>query len=111
VTAPEMVPNRRPSYKLILFVAGTTARSHRAIRNLHQINISILDGRGDVTIIDIYQQPQLAQQYEVNVAPTLVRASPLPWRRIVGDLSETDRVILSLDLTARSSTLNGKSGG
>jgi len=86
-------------YSLRLFVAGTTVRSQRAIGNLHSICQKYLTGPLDLAVIDLYQQPELAERYQVVAAPTLVRLLPLPVRRIVGDLSETNRVLRGLEIS------------
>lgn len=88
-----------PPYKLRLFVAGSTVRSRQAIENLRRICREQLDGNVDLEVVDIYQQPELAERYQVIAAPTLVKLLPLPVRRIIGDLSETERVLRGLDLT------------
>lgn len=88
----------QPSYRLRLFVAGSTIRSRQAIENLRQICAEQLHGTIDLEVIDIYQQPELAGRYQIIAAPTLVKMLPLPVRRIIGDLSETDRVLRGLDL-------------
>jgi circadian clock protein KaiB len=87
------------SYQLRLIVAGSTARSRRAIENLRRVCDEHLDGQVDLEIIDIYQQPELAGQYQVIAAPTLVKLLPLPVRRIIGDLSEDARVLRGLEIT------------
>lgn len=88
-----------PPYRLRLFVAGSTVRSRQAIENLRRICREQLDGDVDLEVVDIYQQPELAERYQVIAAPTLVKLLPLPVRRIIGDLSETERVLRGLDLT------------
>lgn len=88
-----------PVYALRLFVAGSTVRSREAIENLRRICDQHLRGRVDLAVIDIYQQPELAGRYQVIAAPTLLKLGPPPVRRIVGDLSATDRVLRALDLT------------
>ena len=85
-------------YKLCLFVAGTTPRSVRSIENLRRILDQHLTGRVDLEVIDIYQQPELAGQHQIVAAPTLVKLMPLPLRRIIGDLSEEQRVLRGLEL-------------
>ena len=85
-------------YKLRLFVAGSTLRSQRAIENLRRVCDEHLAGQVDLEVIDIYQQPELAGQYQVIAAPTLVKLLPLPVRRIIGDLSEVERVLRGLEL-------------
>lgn len=88
-----------PPYRLRLFVAGSTVRSRQAIENLKRICREQLNGDVDLEVVDIYQQPELAERYQVIAAPTLVKLLPLPVRRIIGDLSETERVLRGLDLT------------
>ena len=87
-----------PKYHLRLFVAGMTPRSHVAIANLHRICGVRLAGRFDLEIIDIYQQPHLAEANQVVAAPTLLRLQPRPVRRIIGDLSDEQRVLRGLEL-------------
>jgi circadian clock protein KaiB len=88
------------THRLRLIVAGSTIRSRRAIENLRRVCTQHLAGHSDLEIIDIYQQPQFAREYQVVAAPTLVKLLPLPVRRIVGDLSEEDRLLRALDLAA-----------
>ncbi len=85
-------------YRLRLVVAGSARRSRQAIENLRSICDSRLGGIVDLEVIDIYQQPAMAQQYQVVAAPTLLKLLPLPVRRIIGDLSQTERVLRSLDV-------------
>lgn len=88
-----------PTYHLRLFIAGMTTRSQFAIANLHRIVDERLRGRLDLEIVDIYQQPHLAEANQVVAAPTLLRIEPQPVRRIIGDLSDEARVLRGLDLT------------
>jgi circadian clock protein KaiB len=83
---------------LRLYVAGSTPQSSRAIRNLKALCEIHLPGRYVLTVVDLYAQPELAREDQIVVAPTLIRQSPRPARRIVGDLSNTDRVLAALDL-------------
>ena len=85
-------------YCLELYITGMTPRSIVAIKNLRQICTEFLQGRCDISIIDIYQQPTLAKVQQIVAAPTLVKRSPLPLRRLVGDLSQTQRVLEGLDI-------------
>jgi circadian clock protein KaiB len=86
------------AYRLRLIVAGSTPRSRLAIENLRRLCRDSLGGPSDVEIIDIYQQPERAKDYDICAAPTLVRLLPLPVRRIVGDLSRRERVLRALDI-------------
>jgi circadian clock protein KaiB len=85
-------------YVLRLYVTGMTQRSERAVRNLQGICDEYLKGRYDLEVIDIYQQPVLAKGEQIIAAPTLIKKLPLPMRRIIGDMSNRDRVLLGLDL-------------
>jgi circadian clock protein KaiB len=85
-------------YVLRLFVSGMTPRSSRAVQNVRAICEEHLQGRYDLEVIDIYQQPTLARGEQIIAAPTLVKKSPAPLRYIIGDLSSTERVLRGLDL-------------
>jgi circadian clock protein KaiB len=85
-------------YVLRLYVTGMTPRSARAIANLRAICDEYLDGRYDLEVIDIYQQPVLTKGEQIIAAPTLIKKLPLPMRRIIGDMSDRERVLLGLDL-------------
>jgi len=85
-------------YLLRLYIAGQSARSIRAVENLKRIVAKHLPVETEVEVIDIYQQGQLAREANVIGAPTLVRQFPLPLRRLVGDLSDEDKVLLGLNL-------------
>jgi circadian clock protein KaiB len=87
-------------YRLRLVIAGSTQRSRRTIENLRHLCATHLSGHFDLEVVDIYQQPELAEQYQVIAAPTLVKLLPLPVRRIIGDLSQEDRVLRGLDLVS-----------
>jgi circadian clock protein KaiB len=85
-------------YVLRLYVTGMTPRSTRAIARIKAICEEYLEGRYDLEVIDIYQQPMLAKGEQIIAAPTLIKKLPTPLRRIVGDLSNKDRVLLGLDI-------------
>jgi circadian clock protein KaiB len=85
-------------YILRLYVTGMTARSARAVRNLRAICDEYLEGRYELDVIDIYQQPVLTKGEQIIAAPTLIKKLPLPMRRIIGDMSNRERVLLGLDL-------------
>jgi circadian clock protein KaiB len=89
---------RDDRYVLRLYVTGMTPRSGRAVKNLRAICNEYLDGRYDLEIIDIYQQPVLTKGEQIIAAPTLIKKLPLPMRRIIGDMSDRERVLLGLDL-------------
>ena len=85
-------------YVLRLYVTGMTPRSTESIARLKSICEEYLAGRYELEVIDIYQQPTLAKGDQIIAAPTLIKQLPLPLRRLVGDLSNKDRVLLGLDL-------------
>jgi circadian clock protein KaiB len=85
-------------YVLRLYVAGSTPQSSRAITNIKTICETHLKNRYALTVVDLYEQRERARDDQIMVAPTLIRQSPLPMRRLIGDLSQTDRVLVALDL-------------
>jgi circadian clock protein KaiB len=89
---------RSERYILRLYVTGMTSRSSRAVSNLKAICEEYLEGRYDLEVIDIYQQPVLTKGEQIIAAPTLIKKLPLPMRRIIGDMSNRERVLLGLDL-------------
>ena len=95
-------------YVLKLYVTGMTPRSARAVMNIRQILDEHLQGRYELEIIDIFQQPQLAQGEQIIAAPTLIKKLPLPIRKFIGDMSETERILVGLDLKPRTDLPNGK---
>lgn len=85
-------------YVLRLYVTGTTPHSTRAIMNIPKICEEHLHGRYDLEVVDISQNPALAEGEQIIAAPTLIKKLPLPLRRFIGDLSQTERILLGLDL-------------
>jgi circadian clock protein KaiB len=81
-----------------LYVAGMTPRSARALANIKEICEEHLKGIYALQVIDIYQQPVLAQGDQIIAVPTLLKRLPLPLRRLIGDLSDRERVLIGLDL-------------
>ena len=88
-------------YQLRLFVTGTTPRSARAIQNIRAICEEYLQGRYDLEVVDIYQHPEHAKAEQIVVTPTLVKRLPVPVRKLIGDLSDTGRVLIGLDIEPR----------
>ena len=88
-------------YVLRLYVTGTTLRSMQAIANLRAIGEMRLRGRCELQVVDIYRQPRLARHEQIVAAPTLIKKLPLPLRRILGDLSEEESVLMGLDLRVK----------
>lgn len=89
-------------YILRLYVAGMTSRSARAVENVRAFCHKHLEGRYDLQVIDVYQQPALAKSEQLVAAPTLIKKLPLPLRRLIGDMSNEDRVLVGLDLVPRT---------
>jgi len=94
---------RRPktssaAYQLRLYVAGQTARSIAAIANLKRICDGHLDGKYAIEVVDLLERPELARRDDILAIPTLVRQLPPPVKKIIGDLSNEDRVLVGLDI-------------
>jgi circadian clock protein KaiB len=85
-------------YVLRLYIAGITPRSTKAIQNIRKICEEHLEGRYDLQVIDIYQDPVLAEGEQIIASPTLVKKLPLPLRRFIGDMSNTERILVGMDL-------------
>lgn len=92
-------PTETGRYVLRLFVTGTTSRSQRAIANMRQICEVELAGKYDLEIIDVYEKPEATRELQVVATPTLVKVLPEPLRRIIGDLSDKEKVLAGLNLT------------
>jgi circadian clock protein KaiB len=85
-------------YLLKLYITGHTPQSERAIANLQQICEEQLQGEYELVIIDLLEQPHIAEEAKILVTPTLIKELPLPIRRVIGELSDTKRVLLGLAL-------------
>jgi circadian clock protein KaiB len=92
---------KNKEYVLRLYVAGTTSKSIRAVANIKEICENSLKNRYDLEVIDIYQQPVLMKGEQIIAAPTLVKKLPLPLRKFIGDMSDTERILVGLDLRPR----------
>lgn len=88
------------AFHLRLFVTGATPQSTRAIMNIREVCETYLKGRYSLEIYDLYQQPSLAKKEGIIAVPTLIKRSPPPHKRLVGDLSSQKRVLLGLGITA-----------
>jgi circadian clock protein KaiB len=91
-------------FVLKLYVAGTTPRATSAIENLRRICERDLKGRYDLQVIDVLKQPELAEQDKILATPTLIKQLPPPLRRVIGDLSDSEKVLLGLELRQVVST-------
>ena len=96
--AEAAVESRAERYVLRLYVTGMTPRSSRAIENVRRICDEHLRGRYELEVIDIYQQPVLAKGDQIIAAPTLIKRLPAPLRRLIGDMSDEQRVLVGLDV-------------
>nr|HID59926.1 hypothetical protein [Desulfobacterales bacterium] len=88
----------KEKYVLRLYIAGTTPRSIRAVSRIRQICHQYLDSRHELEVIDTYQNPQSLVENKIIALPTLVKEVPPPLRRIVGDMSDTEKVLCALDI-------------
>ena len=101
---PSQVAADKPGqavYILRLYVTGTTPKSTQAVHNLIRLCQNYLAGRYELEVIDIYQQPALAQAEDIIAVPTLLKKQPLPVQRLLGDLSNTQQLVAGLGLPAR----------
>ncbi len=97
------------TYLLKIYVTGQTPRSRHAIENLRRICDEELQGQYEMHVIDVLERPQLAEDEKILATPTVVKELPAPIRRIIGDLSDADKVLLGLDLqpcSPRSDTVS-----
>ena len=94
----QLPPSRK--VQLRLYIAGLSLRSQQTIQTLREVCEHRLTGQYELEIIDIYQQPDLARQYQIVATPTLIRFLPVPKKMIIGDLSRIDRVLVCLGLPA-----------
>ena len=90
-------------YVLTLYVTGTSPRTRIAIENLNRICADELAGRYELEIVDVLQHPQRAEDDRILATPTLIKQLPPPLRRVIGDLSDKDKVLLGLEVRAASS--------
>lgn len=89
---------RARAYRLQLYVTGSTPRSLRAISNLKKLCEEYLAGDYDLEVIDMYKNPGVARAEQIIAAPTLIKMLPAPLRRFVGDLSNTQKLLIGLDI-------------
>jgi circadian clock protein KaiB len=101
------IKNQTPEFELRLYVAGQTPKSLTAFANLQRICEMHLDGRYKIEVIDLIENPRLARGDQILAIPTLVRKLPKPIKKIIGDLSNTERVLVGLDIRP-ADTENGK---
>jgi circadian clock protein KaiB len=97
---------KKAKYLLRLYVTGTTVRSMRAIQNVRRICEEHLEGLYDLEVVDIYKNLPLARGDEIIAAPTLIKRLPVPLRRLIGDMSDEQRVLIGLDVRPRPADRN-----
>jgi len=95
---PSATRGKKAKYLLRLYVTGTTGRSVRAVQNVRRICEEHLQGLYDLEVIDIYKNLPLARGDQIIAAPTLIKRLPAPLRRLIGDMSDEQRVLVGLDL-------------
>ena len=95
---------KKGKYILRLYVVGASSRSALAIENLKKICEEYIEGRYELEVIDLFQHPSLAKDEQIIAAPTLIKKLPLPFRRIIGDMSDKDKVLTGLDLIRKKDT-------
>ncbi|RJQ62185.1 MAG: thiol-disulfide isomerase [Desulfobacteraceae bacterium] len=93
-----LAKSKSEKYILRLYVTGITPRSAKAISNVKTICDEHLSGRYELEVIDLYQQPTLARDEQIVAAPTLIKKLPLPIRKLIGDMSNTERFLVGIDL-------------
>ena len=96
--SPARAPRPKKKYELRLYVAGQTPKSLAAFANLKKICEEHMNGQYHIEVIDLLKQPQLASGDQILAIPTLVRKLPEPIKKIIGDLSNTERVLVGLDV-------------
>ena len=92
----------RAKYILRLYVTGMTPKSTRAIANVQKLCEEYLEGCYELDVIDIYQQPKLAKGEQIIATPTLIKKLPLPLRKLIGDMSDTERFLVGIDLKPKN---------
>ena len=90
-------------YVLRLYVTGLTPKSTTAVANVRKVCDEHLAGRYELEVIDIYQQPKLVEGEQIIATPTLIKTLPLPLRRLIGNMSDTERFLVGIDLKPRQS--------
>jgi len=89
---------REEDYLLVLYVSGMTRRSEEAIENIKAVCDKNLRGRCKLSIVDIYQQPEKIKEDQIFAAPTLVKRLPLPFKKLIGDLNDEEKILVGLGI-------------
>ena len=93
--------NDPAKYVLRLYITGMTPKSARAIANVQELCEKYLEGAYELKVIDIYQQPKLAAGEQIIATPTLIKQLPLPFRKLIGDMSNTEKFLIGIDLKTK----------
>jgi circadian clock protein KaiB len=104
-------PSPTGRYLLRLYISGSTPKSARAITNIRAICEEKLAGRYELEVIDIYQHPEEVKADQIVVTPTLVKSLPMPVRKLIGDLSNRERVLVGLDVIPKPASEQPARGG
>jgi len=94
--------SKQPKWILRLYIAGVSLRSSHAVENIKKICEEHLNGRYELEVIDLYQQPVLAKGEQIIAVPTLIKKFPPPLRKFIGDLNDTEKILVGLDLKPKS---------
>src|SRR4051794_36302593 len=106
VATPSIAPSE--TWQLRLYIAGETAKSTAAITNLTRICDEYLPGQFEIEVVDLLKDPKLARNDQIVAIPTLIRKLPNPVRKIIGDLSNTEKTLIGLQLVSPSQQLNSR---
>jgi len=98
-------------YVLKLYITGMTPRAERAVANMRRICDEELDGKYKLIVVDVLEQPQLAEDEKILATPTLIKELPRPLRRIIGDMSDKEKVLLGLDVLVQKQSERQGEGG
>ena len=99
----------KEKYVLRLYVTGMTPKSLHAIDNIRKICEENLQGRFELEVVDVYQNPEFARREQIIAAPTLIKKLPLPLRKFIGDMSDKDKIIIGLNIIQAEKEENEKS--
>ncbi len=91
-------------WELKLYIAGQTSKSEKAIANLRRICEDHLEGRYSIEVVDLLENPNIAKEDQIVAIPTLIRQLPPPLKKIIGDLSKSDRVLVGLEIKPKTGT-------
>jgi circadian clock protein KaiB len=99
-----VLKRNRAKYLLRLYVTGMTPKSTQAIANVQKLCEKYLEGLYELDVIDIYQKPNLAKEEQIIATPTLIKKLPLPLRKLIGNMSDTEKFLVGIDLKTKNSS-------